>query len=86
MDKAWGKYLVEKAEKYSLNPIALGLFGGVFDSNRMGYLARKTIGPFRKKLEIAGFTGREGVYDTRNWDAIPKLDHGTRPKCSCVGI
>ena len=29
MEKEWTKNLVEKAEKFSLSPVALGMFGGV---------------------------------------------------------
>jgi len=47
------------------------LFGGVWDYNKMGFLARKTMGPFREKIEAAGFKEiRPGFYDTRDWDAI----------------
>ncbi|MHA2146140.1 MAG: hypothetical protein ACXAB0_11870 [Candidatus Thorarchaeota archaeon] len=67
----WQKYVVDKVEKYSLDPVALGLFGGVWDYNKMGFVYRKTMGPFRMKLEEVGIPEIEpGVYDTRNWDEI----------------
>ncbi|MHA2235910.1 MAG: hypothetical protein ACXABH_11315, partial [Candidatus Thorarchaeota archaeon] len=67
----WQKYVVDKVEKYSLNPVALALFGGVWDYNKMGFLYRKTMGPFRMKLEEVGIPEIEpGVYDTRDWDEI----------------
>lgn len=71
MERAWRKYLVEKAAKYSLDPITMGLFGGVWDYNKMGFLARKTMGPLKLKIEEAGFKEiKPGFYDTRDWDAI----------------
>jgi menaquinone-dependent protoporphyrinogen oxidase len=71
MDGAWKKYLEDKAAKYSLKPIALGLFGGVLDYNQMGFLARKTLGSFKERLEAAGFKEtKPGVYDTRDWSEI----------------
>ena len=73
MDDAWKKNLIEKAEKYSLEPILLGLFGGVWDYNKMGFFFRKTMGPFKELIEAAGFQEQEpGVYDTRDWDEIRK--------------
>jgi menaquinone-dependent protoporphyrinogen oxidase len=71
MDKAWKKNLVEKAEKYSLNPVALGLFGGVWDYNKMGFFAKKAVGPLKAKLLEIGFEPiTPGVYDTRDWEEI----------------
>jgi menaquinone-dependent protoporphyrinogen IX oxidase len=71
MERAWEKYLVEKAEMYSLNTIALGLFGGVWDYNKMGFFGRRAMGPFKQKIEAAGFKEiRHGFYDTRNWNEI----------------
>ena len=71
MDRAWTKYLVEKAAKYSLDPIALGLFGGVLDYDKVGFIERKALDPLRSLLEAAGFKEtRPGFYDTRDWDAI----------------
>ncbi len=67
----WQKNLVEKAEKYYINPIALGRFGGVWDYNKMSFVFRKTMGPFKMKLDEVGIKEVEpGVYDTRSWDEI----------------
>jgi len=41
MDKAQKKYLENKAAKYLLKPVALGLFGGIWDYNQMGLITRK---------------------------------------------
>lgn len=69
--KARREYLEEKAAKYSLQPIALGLFGGVWDYNKMGFFFKKTMSPFKQNIEAAGFKETEPeVYDTRDWDAI----------------
>ncbi len=71
MEDNWQKFLVDKVEKYSLNPVALAMFGGVWDYNKMGFVFKKTMGPFRMKLEEVGIKEVEpGVYDTRDWDEI----------------
>lgn len=70
MERASRKYLEEKAEKYSLNPIAMAIFGGVFPYNKLGWMERKTAGQLWRKFEEAGFEKKNGVYDTRDWDTI----------------
>lgn len=71
IERARTKYLEEKAARYNLEPIALGLFGGVWDFNRMPWWAGKFAAMGRPKIEAAGFKETEpGVYDTRDWDAI----------------
>jgi hypothetical protein len=35
------KYLEEKAAKYNLKPVALGLFGGVYNCNKAPWCAKK---------------------------------------------
>ena len=73
IEENWQKYLVEKAEKYSIDPIALGMFGGVWDYNKMSFVFKKTMGPFKMKLDEVGIPEVEpGVYDTRDWDEIRK--------------
>jgi menaquinone-dependent protoporphyrinogen oxidase len=65
------KYLEEKATKYNLKPIALGLFGGVYNFNKMSWFFRKTMSAVKPKLEEAGFKETEpGLYDTRDVNAI----------------
>jgi menaquinone-dependent protoporphyrinogen oxidase len=65
------KYLEEKAAKYNLQPIALGLFGGVYNFNTMGWFFRKSMSAVKPQLEAAGFKETEpGLYDTRDLDAI----------------
>jgi len=71
VERARKKYLDEKAANYSLTPIAMELFGGVLDFNRMGFLARKTLGWVKTSFEAAGFKEtKPGVYDTRDWNEI----------------
>ncbi len=73
MEENRQKFLFDKVEKYLLNPVALAIFGGVWDYNKMGFVFKKTMGPFRMKLEEVGIKEVEpGVYDTRNWDEIRK--------------
>jgi menaquinone-dependent protoporphyrinogen oxidase len=65
------KYLEEKAAKYNLQPIALGLFGGVYDFNKMSWFFRKTMSSVKSQLEEAGYRETEsGRYDTRDLNAI----------------
>jgi menaquinone-dependent protoporphyrinogen oxidase len=65
------KYLEGKAAKYNLQPIALGLFGGVYNFNKMGWFFRKTLSAVKPQLEEAGVKQTEpGLYDTRDLDAI----------------
>ncbi len=69
--RAWKKYLEDKAAKYSLKPIAIGLFGGVWDYGKMGSITRKAMESYKKRIEAAGFKEtKPGVYDTRDWEAI----------------
>ncbi len=70
MEEMWKKYLVEKAEKYSLNPIDMAIFGGVFPYDDMGWMTKKTVGQLWRKFEEAGFEKKNGTYDTRDWTAI----------------
>lgn len=71
------KYLEEVAEKYGLHPVALGLFGGVWDYNRMPLwvrllpAAKNLMEENRRKLAAASFKeAAPGVYDTRNIESI----------------
>jgi menaquinone-dependent protoporphyrinogen oxidase len=71
IEKARTRYLEEKAAKYNLQPIALGLFGGVYNFNKMGWFFRKTLSAVKPQLEEAGVKQTEpGVYDTRDINAI----------------
>jgi menaquinone-dependent protoporphyrinogen IX oxidase len=71
IENARTKYLEEKAAKYNLQPIALGLFGGVYNFNKMSWFFRKTMSAVKPKLEEAGFKETEpGLYDTRDLNAI----------------
>jgi menaquinone-dependent protoporphyrinogen oxidase len=65
------KYLDEKVAKYNLKPIALGLFGGIWDFNKWPWWAGKAIPSAKQALQSAGFMEtKPGVYDTRDWNAI----------------
>lgn len=71
VDRAREKYLEQKAAAYSLKPIAMAMFGGVLDFNKMGFLARKTFGWMKSSFETAGYKEmKPGVYDTRDWNEI----------------
>jgi menaquinone-dependent protoporphyrinogen IX oxidase len=53
-----------------LNAIAMAVFGGVFPYDTLGWMERKTVGHLWRKYEEVGFEKTNGVYDTRDWDAI----------------
>jgi menaquinone-dependent protoporphyrinogen IX oxidase len=65
------KYLEEKAAKYNLQPVALGLFGGVYNYNKVPWLFGKFMEAVKPQLEAAGVPQTEpGLYDTRDVNAI----------------
>jgi menaquinone-dependent protoporphyrinogen IX oxidase len=71
IEKARTKYLEEKAAKYNLQPVALGLFGGVYNYNRVPWLFGKFMQAIKPQLEAAGIPQTEpGLYDTRDINAI----------------
>lgn len=71
LENARKNYLEEKAAKYNLQPISLGLFGGVYNFNRMGWFFKKTLSAVKPQLEAAGVKQTEpGLYDTRDLDNI----------------
>ncbi len=69
--KMWKSYLEDKAAKYNLHPISMGMFGGVIDYNKMNFITRRAFGSMRKQYEAVGFKeDPPGVYDMRNWAEI----------------
>ena len=64
--------LDDKVSKYGLKPIMRGVFGGILNYNKMGFLARKGMEvAFKSRLQNTGFKEVEtGVYDLRDWDKI----------------
>jgi menaquinone-dependent protoporphyrinogen IX oxidase len=70
IDMGKKKYLQEKALKYNLQPVALDLFGGVYDFNKWPWWAGKAKPMTKQQLEAAGFKETNGIYDTRDWNAI----------------
>ncbi len=64
------KYLEEKATKLNLHPVALGLFGGVYNYNNMPWYAKKAMEMDRPRVEAAYKESEPGIYDTRDWNAI----------------
>jgi menaquinone-dependent protoporphyrinogen oxidase len=73
LEKIKKSYLEDEALKYHLNPIALGLFGGIMDKNKMGFIFRRTLGSLIKQFEAAGFKETSpGIIDTRDGEEIRK--------------
>jgi menaquinone-dependent protoporphyrinogen oxidase len=71
VEQARKRHLEQKAVAYSLKPIAMAIFGGVLDFNKLGFLARKTLGWVQPSFEAAGYKEtKPGVYDTRDWNEI----------------
>ena len=64
------KYLEEKAAKYYLEPVALCLFGGVFNYNTVPWYAKKAMEKDRPRVAAVYKETEPGVYDTRDRDAI----------------
>ncbi len=64
--------LEDKVSRYSLKPVAMGLFGGILNYNKMGFIERKGMEiAFKSRLQNAGYEEVEpGVYDLRDWNAI----------------
>jgi menaquinone-dependent protoporphyrinogen IX oxidase len=64
--------LEDKISKYGLKPIMTGLFGGILNYNKMGWMTRKGMEvAFKSRLQNSGFEEAEpGVYDLRDWDKI----------------
>ncbi len=62
----------DKILKYNLKPISVGIFGGVINFNKIGFLMRKgmEIG-YKSALQKHGYaTAEDGVYDMRDWNQI----------------
>jgi menaquinone-dependent protoporphyrinogen oxidase len=73
LQKLRKQYLEDEVSKYHLNPIALGLFGGIMDKNKMGFIFRRTLGFLIKQFEEAGFKETSpGAIDTRDSEEIRK--------------
>jgi menaquinone-dependent protoporphyrinogen IX oxidase len=71
LEKARKSYLDDKAALYGLNPVSMAMFGGVWDFNKMNFIFKKTMSPFKMKIEEAGFKEvSPGLYDTRDWEVI----------------
>jgi len=69
-EQARRKYLEEKAAKYNLRPVALGLFGGVYNYNKTPWYAKKAMELDRLRVAAAFKETEPGVYDTRDLNAI----------------
>ena len=68
--RARSKYLEEKAAEYNLQPVALGLFGGVYNYNKVPWWSKRVMDADRARIEAAFKETQPRVYDTRDWNAI----------------
>jgi len=64
------KYLEEKAAQYKLHPVALGLFGGIYNYNKTPWWAKRFMEADRPRIQAAYKETQPGIYDTRDLDAI----------------
>ncbi|MGA3060721.1 MAG: flavodoxin domain-containing protein [Candidatus Bathyarchaeia archaeon] len=69
-ERARRKYLEEKATKYNLHPVALGLFGGVYNYNAVPWYAKKGMDMDRPRVAAAYKETAPGMYDTRDLNTI----------------
>jgi menaquinone-dependent protoporphyrinogen IX oxidase len=69
-EKARRKYLEEKAAKYHLQPVALGLFGGIYNYNNVPWYAKKAMDMDRPRVAAAYKEIEPGIYDTRDHNVI----------------
>lgn len=79
-ENARKRYLEEKAAKYSLRPVALGLFGGVYNYNKTPWYVKKAMEMERPRIEAAYKETQPGIYDTRDWNAIRTWAKGLAQK------
>ena len=63
-------YLEGKAAKYNLNPIAFGLFGGIYNYGKMPWYFKKAAERDKARVQAAYKETESGVYDTRDLNAI----------------
>jgi menaquinone-dependent protoporphyrinogen IX oxidase len=70
VEKARKKYLEEKVSKYNLHPAIMGLFGGVYNYNKVPWYAKKAMNAERPKIEATYKETQPGVYDTRDVKGI----------------
>ena len=78
------KYLEEKASKYNLQPVALGLFGGVYNYNKVPWYAKKAMEADRPRIESAYKETQPGIYDTRDWNAVRRWVEELAKKNFCA--
>ena len=64
------KYLEEKAAKYNLQLVALGLFGGIYNYNKLPWFAKRAMEMDRPRVEATYKETEPGIYDTRDLNAI----------------
>jgi menaquinone-dependent protoporphyrinogen oxidase len=69
-EKARRRYLEEKAAKYHLQPVAMGLFGGIYNYNKMPWFAKKAMNADRPRVAATYKETETGIYDTRDHTAI----------------
>jgi menaquinone-dependent protoporphyrinogen oxidase len=83
--RARKKYLEEKAARYDLHPVAMGLFGGIWDYNHAPWYAAKAMQLSRPKMAAAGIKETSpGLFDTRDWEAIRSWAKDLAARCSSL--
>ena len=74
--------LEDRISKYGLRPVSMGVFGGIIDFNRMGFITRKGMeAAFKAPLQKHGFKETApGAYDLHDWDEIRMWAEGLARK------
>ncbi|UYP44204.1 hypothetical protein NEF87_000489 [Candidatus Lokiarchaeum ossiferum] len=71
LEKKRKKYITDKIHKYKVDPIAMNVFGGIWDYNKMSSWFRMVMTPFKEELICAGITENpQGTFDTRDFNRI----------------
>lgn len=63
-------HLIEMANDQKLQPIALGLFNGIWEFSDTDSFGRKWYKEVRERIEKLGFESENDHYDFRDWDVI----------------
>lgn len=63
-------HLVEMANKQKLQPIALGLFNGIWEFPDTDSFGRKWYKDVLERIKKLGFEGKDDHYDFRDWEVI----------------
>jgi len=70
IEEIWQTHLVKMASAQGLQPIALGLFNGIWKFPDTDSFGRQWYKEVLERIEKLGFEGEDDYYDFRDWDMI----------------